>query len=122
MPEDQTLSAVLAELDAIANAPMTPAQRELRAAPVLAGNRLVLKDVITALQRPDLPWTTRKAGQYAVSIDTWLLATKIALRTPCISLADFLDRIHQSEAAAQMLKAGYKEQIDEHGNLTWTRR
>jgi hypothetical protein len=121
MPDDQTLNGVLTELDAIANAPMTPAQREVRAAPVLASAGVVLEDLTGALARPDLGWTARKAEDYGVSIDTWLLAMRIALRTPCHSLGDLLDRIHQSEAAVHMLKAGYTENIDNLGNLTWQR-
>ena len=121
MPEDQTLNGVLTELDAIANTPMTPAQREVRAAPVVEAAGVLLDDLIAAIARRDLGWCERKAEDYEVSIDTWMLATKIALRTPCISLGDLLDRIHESEAAVQMLKAGYAETVDESGTLSWKR-
>ena len=121
MPEDQTLNGVLTELDAIANTPMTPAQREVRAAPVVAAAGIVLDDLTAALARRDLGWCARKAEDYDVSMDTRMLATKIALRTPCLSLGDLLDRIHQSEAAVQMLKAGYSQNVDEYGKLTWER-
>jgi len=121
MADDEALTALLKQLDSIANAPMTAAQREMRTAPLLAAARVTVTDVVTALGRADLRWTLEKAQECGVSVETWLAAVQAVGASPTDSLTELLDRIHRTESAAEMMKAGYWAALDAAGRLTWNR-
>jgi hypothetical protein len=121
MANDEALTALLQQLDSIANAPMTAAQREMRAAPLLAAAKVTVTDAVTALGRADLRWTLEKAQEYGVSVETWLAAVQAVGASPTDSLIELLDRIHRTESAAEMMKAGYWAALDAAGRLTWNR-
>ena len=121
MTDNETLSLLLSELDAIANSPMTAAQRELRAAPLLAEAAVSVDDLIRVLPRRNLPWNLKKAEEAGVPIETWQRAIRIVLQSPGRSLRDLLDHIHQAVAVADMLRAGYRAGRDAYGQLVWTR-
>jgi hypothetical protein len=121
MADDETLTELLDQLDAIANAPMTGAQREMRAAPLLTGAGVAVSEVVTAMSRPDFRWTLDKARECRVTVDTWLAAVQAVGATPTDSLSELLERIHRAEAAAEMMKAGYWAAVDAAGRLTWNR-
>src|SRR5574341_878936 len=110
MAHDETLTELLDQLDAIANAPMTAAQREMRAAPLLAGAGLTVSAVVAGMSRPDLRWTVDKARECKVSVETWLSAVQAVGASPTDSLTELLDRIHRAAAA-----------VDAAGRLTWNR-
>ena len=120
MSEDATLTELLTRLDAIANAPLTGLQREVRAQGLLAESGLTVSDVVRAMRRHNLPWNVRKALECGVEVDTWLEAARIVNQSPRESLTDLLDRIHQMEAAVHMLRAGYIAGRDAHGRLVWS--
>jgi len=121
MAEDNALSEVLSQLDAIANAPLTGSQREARAKPLLETAGLTVADLGRALVRPDLGWNRRKAEEYGVSPQTWLHAVRAVNLPASETLNDLLYRIHQAEAAVRMLGAGYAPAGDESGRLRWSR-
>jgi hypothetical protein len=121
MTDNLTLSKLLDELDAIANAPMTVSQREVRAASMFAEAAVTLEDVTRAVTRRSLPWNVRKAEEAGVSIELWLRAVRISFESPGNSLRDLLDHIHQAAAIAEMLSAGYQAGRDAYGNLVWSR-
>ncbi len=121
MADDENLAELLDQLDGIANAPMTAAQREMRAAPLLASAGVSVPDVVAAMARPDLRWSVDKAREHKVSIETWLSAVQAAGASPTDSLGELLDRIHRTESAAEMMKAGYWAAVDAAGRLTWNR-
>jgi hypothetical protein len=121
MADDETLTALLKQLDSIANAPMTAAQREMRAAPLLAAAKVAVTEMVAALGRADLQWTLDKALDCGVSVETWLAAVQAVGASPTDSLVELLDRIHRTESAAEMMKAGYWAAVDAAGRLTWNR-
>lgn len=121
MADDEALTALLKQLDSIANAPLTAAQREMRAAPLLAAAQVAVPDVVTALGRADLRWTLEKAQEHGVSVETWLAAVQAMGASPTDSLIELMDRIHRTESAAEMMKAGYWAAVDAAGRLTWNR-
>jgi hypothetical protein len=121
MAHDETLTELLDQLDAIANAPMTGAQREMRASPLLSAAGATVSEVVAAMSRPDFRWTVDKARECKVSVETWLSAVQAVGATPTDSLSELLDRIHRAEAAAEMMKAGYWAAVDAAGRLTWNR-
>ncbi len=41
--------------------------------------------------------------------------------SPTDSVTELLDRIHRTESAAEMMKAGYWAAVDAAGRLTWNR-
>jgi len=121
MTDNEVLSLLLAELDGIANAPMTASQREMRAGPLLAESGVSVDELMRALARRNLRWNQRKAEECGVPIETWQRAVRIVLQSPGNTLRDLLERIHQAESAAQSLRAGYRAGRDAHGRLVWTR-
>jgi len=121
MIDNETLSRLLEELDGIANAPMTASQREMRAGPLLAESGVSVEDLTRALARRNLPWNQRKAAETGVAIETWQRAVRIVLQSPGSTLRDLLERIHQAEAVAQMLRSGYCAGRDAYGRLVWSR-
>src|SRR3990172_1491896 len=121
MAHDETLTELLDKLDAIANAPMTGAQREMRASPLLSAAGVTVPEIVAAMSRTDLRWTVDKARECKVSVETWLAAAQGVGASPTDSLAELLDRIHRTEAAAEMMRAGYWAAVDAAGRLTWNR-
>src|SRR5512145_457556 len=121
MASDETLTELLDQLDAIANAPMTAAQREMRASPLVVGAGVTVSEIVVAMSRPDLRWTIDKARECKVSVETWLAAVQAVGASPTDSLPELLDRIHRTESAAEMMKAGYWAALDAAGRLTWNR-
>ena len=122
MVNEDALSALLSQLDAIANAPMTAPERELRAKPLLDAGGLSPSDVGRAASRGDLPWSARKAAEYGVPVEIWLDAVHVVDLPASGSLAALLDRLHQVEAVVAILRAGYTPGRDPSGRLTWTGR
>ena len=121
MAHDETLTELLDQLDAIANAPMTGAQREMRASPLLSAAGVTVPEIVAAMSRTDLRWTVDKARECKVSVETWLAAVQAVGASPTDSLTELLDRIHRTEAAAEMMRAGYWAAVDTAGRLTWNR-
>lgn len=120
MADDATLTALLTRLDGIANAPLTAYQREIRAEGVLAEAGVTVSQIVGAMRRPTLPWNQRKAQECGVDIDTWLQAARVVNQSANESLCDLIERIHQMEVAANMLRAGYIAGRDVHGRLVWS--
>ena len=121
MADDEVFTALLKQLDSIANAPMTASDREMRAAPLLAAAKLTVAAVVEAMGRADLRWTIEKAQECGVSVEMWLAAVQAVGASPTDSPVELLDRIHRIEAAAEMMKAGYWAAADAAGRLTWNR-
>ena len=119
MADDAKLTLLLAELDSIANAPMTAAQRQTRAAPLLEAAGVSVAETVEGLSRDGLPWNGKKAAEYGVSLEKWCEAKQVAKLPAAGSLDELLDRIHRAESAAQMLKAGYQPSVDASGELSW---
>jgi hypothetical protein len=120
MVDKDTYSAALTELDSIANAAMTEAQREMRAAPLLSGG-LEMADLCAALESESLEWNVKKALVYGVSVADWLEALEVSGLKKCDSLGTLLGVIHRAESAAAMLRAGYRPTRDAGGTVGWTR-
>ena len=121
MANDETLTELLDQLDAIANAPMTAEQREMRAAPLLTAAGVSVPEIVAAIARADFRWTVDKARQNKMCVETWLEAVQAVGASPTDSLRELLDRIHRTESAAEMMKAGYWAAVDAAGRLTWNR-
>src|SRR5512145_774441 len=121
MADDETLTELMDQMDAIANAPMTAAQREMRAAPLLKAAGVSVPELIAAMARADFRWTLDKARELKVTVDTWLAAVQAVGAAPTDSLSELLDRIHRTESAAELMKAGYWAALDAAGRLTWNR-
>jgi hypothetical protein len=121
MAEDNALSELLSQLDAIANAPLTGSQREVRAKPLLEAAGLSVPDVAQAVARVELGWSRLKAKEYGVSPQTWLHAVRAVSVPASRTVNDLLYGIHQAEAAVLMLGAGYSPAEDESGHLRWSR-
>ena len=120
MLNDSAMSDVLAQLDGIANAPLTGYQREIRAQGVLAEAGVTIPEVVKAMLTYRLSWNQRKAQECGVDVDTWLQAVRIAKQSQGECLGDLLERIHQMEAVVAMLRAGYIPGQDAHGRLVWS--
>jgi hypothetical protein len=120
MAEDNALSEVLSQLDAIANAPLTGSQREARAKPLFESAGLTVADVGQALARAELGWNQAKAKEYGVSPQTWLHAVRAVNVAASRTVNDLLYGIRQAEAAVRMLGAGYAPAEDESGHLRWS--
>ena len=118
MAGDEVLSALLTQLDAIARAPMTGPERELRATSLLQAG-LQPGDLASATARVELAWNKQKASEYVVPTETWLQAVEVAGLPASASLAELLDRLHRAEAVVNILKAGYMAGRDPLGRLTW---
>ena len=121
MTSPEAVSQLLAQLDAIANAPMMPDERVSKASPLFAAAGLAAAAVATAASSAHLPWNQRKAAEYGLPVATWLKAVEAVQLTASAGPGELLDRIHQAEAAAAMLKAGYTPGRDDSGRLTWAR-
>lgn len=120
MASDDALTALLIRLDSIAKAPMTAAERELRATPLL-GAGLSAAEVAQATARGDFSWNKLKASEREVAIETWVQAVGIVDLPASRSVAELLERLHRAEAAADILKAGYTPGRNPLGVLTWGR-
>ncbi len=120
MANDQTATALLSQLDGIANAPLTAAQRDARARQLLEAAGVSAGELAKAMSRFALTWNQRKASECEVTIEIWLEAVRITGQSPGKSILDLLSRIHQSEVAAKMLRAGYVSGRDVHGRIVWT--
>lgn len=117
--DNERISELLAELDGIANAPMTAEQRLQRAEPLLKLSGIDLERIKEALSQASLPWNQGRAKAYAVTPETWLEAQRAVDLPASASLAELIDRLHKAEVAAAMLRAGYRPQRDAGGRLTW---
>lgn len=120
MADEATISAVLTELDGIANAPMTPEQRLTRAQAVPAAHGLSVSKLVTALGQADLPWNAAKAAELKITPELWQESLATAEVSAVAGLSELLDALHRAESAAIMLRAGYKAAKDDGGNLRWT--
>ena len=115
MADDRSLTALLKQLDGIANAPMTAAERELRAQPLLAGAGVTPGEVLAALQREELTWNQEKAREYGVPVATWIQAIRAVQTGASETLGGLLYGLHRAESAAAMLRAGaYPPAVDAH--------
>jgi len=121
LTDANTITAVLIELDGIANAPMTGFQRVVRAQPVLSAHGLRLSDLTSVILHPDLPWHRSKSMIFGVTTEQWVDAVRIAGADGCDSLEAFLAAIHRAESAAAMLRAGYRASRDGSGEIGWSR-
>jgi hypothetical protein len=121
MAADDAISATLAQLTSIAQAPMTAPERLQRAKPVV-GKDLALGDIVGAASRGDTPWCGERAAAHGIDVETWLQAVHVADVPNSDSLDALIDRLHRAEAAADMLKAGYKPERGAQGRLTWSGR
>jgi hypothetical protein len=121
MMNEEALSELLSHLDAVANSPLTAYHRELRAQGLLAEAGVSVAHIVKAMHKYSLPWNQKKAEECGLPVDTWLEAARIVNQSPGESLCDLLDRIHQMEAVAAMLRAGYVSGRDAHGRLVWSR-
>ena len=121
MADDERYTATLTELDSIANAAMTEAEREKRAAPVLDKSRTHVNGLCTALTLDDLDWNVKKASASGINLAHWQEALDVAGLAECGSLGELLRVIHRAEAAATMLRAGYKPERDVGGTVGWRR-
>lgn len=121
MADDQAITNLLTELDSIANAPMTAAQRQARAAPLPEAAGVSIAEVVEGLAREGLPWNGKKAAECGITLAKWREAKQVVGIPAADSLDELLDRIHRAESAAQMLKAGYQPSADASGELAWRR-
>jgi hypothetical protein len=119
MTDDAKCSALLAELDSIANSAMTGEQRETRAAPALNLSGISISDLKDCLEAESLAWNASKAKTFGVSPATWQRALYLAGVSAVQSLGDLLAALHRADAAAAMLRAGYKGERDAGGNVSW---
>ncbi len=120
MADDRAISGLLSQLDGIANAPLTPNERELRASTVLQGLGYSVVEISAAIQNGSLPWNQGKAVAFGVPIETWLNAVKVVRLAECASLAELISRLHQAEVAVAMLATGYTPSLDSSGQIVWT--
>jgi hypothetical protein len=109
------LSALLTQLDALARAPMTAKERELRAKTVL-GPALEARYLARTMTSTDLAWNAAKAGEHGVPAETWVQALEAAGLSKCTSVGEVLDSMHRADSIAEMMKVGYK------GLAGWTSR
>jgi hypothetical protein len=121
MSSNPAVSSVLAQLSRIARAPMTASERELRADSFLAGS-VTLESLRTAIANGDLEWTLAQADEHGIDVETWLRAVHIADLPRSDSLGELLTRLHQAEAIAEILKAGYQPGRNNAGHLAWSVR
>ncbi len=121
MVDNDMYTATLIELDSIANAAMTGAEREMRAAPVLDRSGVDVSSLREALASEGLEWNVKKASVYGVSVGDWLEALNVAGLRECDSLGELLGVIHRAESAAAMLRAGYRPTRGAGGVVGWTR-
>lgn len=120
MADDTVLTVLLKQLDAIARAPMTAAERESRARNLLEAAALSPSDLLVALSGPDLRWNREKAEEYRVPMETWLRAVEVARSSVEETAHGLLRCIRRAASAAEMLRAGYEPRLCE-GGVTWAR-
>jgi hypothetical protein len=120
MPTDPVISSVLTQLSRIARAPMTPAERELRARSLLGD--LAPETVAAATATGETEWNRRQASDQGIDAEMWLQAVHIAGLPNSDSLSTLIDRLHRAEAAAEILKAGYRPGQGAGGILAWSPR
>jgi hypothetical protein len=114
-------SALLAQLDRIAKAPMTGKERELRAQSIL-GDSVELSALASATASDELPWNGTKAAEHGVTPATWVRAVTIVGLHSSSSPGELLQGMHRADAVAEMLKAGYAAGVDPFGGRTWRGR
>jgi hypothetical protein len=119
MTTPEALHDALVELFSVANSAMTRSQRSQRAAPVLTAAGLTVADVIAAIRRTDLPWNLERARVMGVGADAWQQALQVAELDAVQDVGQLLDMLHRAEAAAAMLRAGYRPRRDASGRLSW---
>ena len=121
MPASPVISSVLTQLCRIARAPMTGTERALRADSLLAGD-ITLEELVAAVTRRDLAWSSQQAIDHGIDIETWLEAVHVAGLPESDSITVLIDRLHRAEAIAQILKAGYRPGRSAVGRLIWVGR
>ena len=119
MANTDALHEALVELFAVANSAMTRAQRVQRAAPVLPAAGHSVEDVVAAVRRVDLPWNADRAKALGVDASVWQVALSVAGLDEVQDVGGLLDMMHRAEAAAAMLRAGYRPERDATGRLRW---
>lgn len=121
MAADDTASAALAQLTSIAQAPMTAPERLQRARPVV-GKDVALGDIVSATSRGDTIWCRERAAAHGIDVEMWLQAVHVADVPTSDSLDTLIERLHRAEAAADLLKAGYKPERGPQDRLIWSGR
>jgi hypothetical protein len=121
MPASPVISSVLTQLCRIARAPMTERERALRANALLADD-IRLEDLVAAVARGDLAWSSQQAMDHGINVETWLEAVQVADLPKSDSIDVLIDRLHRAEAVAQILKAGYRPGQSAVGRLIWPGR
>lgn len=120
MTTDDAISDALAELSAIAKAPMTPEQREQRSQALIAGE-ITVEAIARATARADLRWSTEMAKVHEIDVAMWLEAVKTVGLADRDSLMRLLDGLHAAESAADLLRSGYRPERGASGELSWSR-
>lgn len=118
--DTEGFSALLDQLDRIARAPMTGQERELRANSLL-GDSVKVASLAAATASEDLSWSATKASEHGVPTALWLRAAETAGLPTSTSVAELLNRMHRTDAIAEMLKAGYAAGVDPL-RITWRGR
>jgi hypothetical protein len=121
MATDSEIHEALLELFSVANAPLTPPQREKRGQPAFDALGMSAAEVVRTLRQPELPWNKHRADALGVSAETWQGALTAAGIDGVSNLAGLLDTMHRAVAAAEMLKAGYKPVKDAAGKPGWAK-
>lgn len=121
MTDTEVYSAILTELAAVGASPMTGPQREMRAAPVLKQAGVSLPQLRDELAKPELAWNQSKARSLGVSVADWQRALQVARLSECSSVGELQGVIRRAEAAAAMLRAGYRPERSDRGDQSWTR-
>lgn len=121
MVNSDVLHEALVELFAVANAAMTRQQRVQRASPVLKDAGISVAEVVAAVRQPDLPWNLERAKALGVAADAWQQSLDAAGLDAVSDLGELLDVMHRAEAAAAMIRAGYKPDRDQGGRLSWAK-
>jgi hypothetical protein len=121
MPASPVISSVLTQLGRIARAPLTAAERALRAKSLLTGD-ITLAEIAAATARGDIAWSSQQAIDHQIDVETWLQAVHIADLPKSDSIAILIDRLHRAEAVAEILKAGYRPGQGAVGHLKWSGR
>jgi hypothetical protein len=112
---------VLTQLCRIARAPMTASERALRARALLADD-ITLETLVAAVGRGDIAWSSEQAAEHGIDVQTWLEAVHVADLPNSDSLEVLIDRLHRAEAAAEILKAGYRPGRSAVGRFIWSGR
>ena len=118
MPE-LALGSLLRQFAAIAKAPMAASAQCSRAQYLLESSGFRLEDLTTNVARTAFPWNNEKAREQGVYPKTWLHAVCAVGLPQSRSMAQFLERLRQAEAAAALLKAGYMVSHDDSAKLVW---